>query len=522
MASPFIELEVGERVVKLTNPDKVLFPTRGKTKLDLAEYYIAVGDGIVRALYERPTQLRRFPDGVTGEKIYQKRCPKKRPDWVETAQGDVSLGAHADELCVTELAARRLGGAISTRRLPPWHSRRGDTEHPDELRIDLDPQPGTDFARRRRGRRARPRGARRARLRRLAEDLRQPRHPRLRAGSSRTGSSPRSAGRRSRSPARSSGALPKHVTTAWWKEERGERVFLDYNQNARDRTIASAYSVRATPDAPVSAPVTWDEVPTSRPRTSPSRRCRRASRSCGDVHAGIDDAVCDLARAAGVGRARRAGRGLGEAPYPPKFPKMPGEPMRVQPSRARKSDEPARCWSCPSQDTSVELACLRDAHTRDDATDGHRVARERDTLAPTFELRPRVASEDLDYVARNKAAWERWAPQYSAAGRETWAEDELRWGIWGLRETEAQLLDGLAPGADIVELGCGTASISGWLARRGFHPVGVDIARRQVETAARFASEFGARFPLVCANAEQLHYDAENFDCRSRTRGELR
>lgn len=131
---------------------------------------------------------------------------------------------------------------------------------------------------------------------------------------------------------------------------------------------------------------------------------------------------------------------------------------------------------------------------------------------PSVEA-PRPETEYLDYVARNKAAWERWAPRYLAAGRKAWAADELRWGMWSVRETELQLLDGLVAGADIVELGCGTASVSAWLARRGFRPVGVDIARPLLEAAARFEREFGVSFPLLCANAEQLHYDVESFDC---------
>src|SRR5687767_15746787 len=146
MPSPFIELEVGERVVKVTNPDKVLFPARGETKLDLVEYYLSVGEGIVRTLYERPTQLRRFPDGVTGEAIYQKRVPEKRPDWVEVARVTFPSGRHADELCVTELAQVVWAANLAVVDFHPWPSRRRDTEHPDELRIDIDPQPGTRFS----------------------------------------------------------------------------------------------------------------------------------------------------------------------------------------------------------------------------------------------------------------------------------------------------------------------------------------------------------------------------------------
>src|SRR6266536_3482533 len=146
MAAPFVELEVGDRVVKVTNPDKILFPKARKTKLDLVEYYLAVGEGIVRALYERPTQLKRHPDGAEGEAIYQKRVPEKRPEWIETARVTFPSGRHADELCVTELAHVAWAANLGTLDFHPWPSRRRDTEHPDELRIDVDPQPGTNFA----------------------------------------------------------------------------------------------------------------------------------------------------------------------------------------------------------------------------------------------------------------------------------------------------------------------------------------------------------------------------------------
>jgi DNA ligase D len=337
MASPFVEIEVGERLVKLTNPEKVLFPEAGITKRDLAAYYLSVGDGIVRALRERPTQLRRFPDGIQGEAIYQKRVPEKRPDWIEVARVTFPSGRHADELCVTELAQVIWGANLAVIDFHPWPSRRADTEHPDELRIDIDPQPGTDFAD---GKRVA------AIVRDVLDELGYVGWP-------------KTSGNRGIHvacrieplwdfPVVRRAALafareverraPDLVTTAWWKEERGEKVFIDYNQNARDRTIASAYSVRPRPDAAVSAPVTWDELPGVETedftlRTMPERFAR-----LGDVQAGIDDHVCDLRRLlAWVERDEASG--IGEAPYPPNFPKMPGEPPRVQPSRARgKSD----------------------------------------------------------------------------------------------------------------------------------------------------------------------------------------
>ncbi len=335
--APHVELEVGGRIVRVTNPDKVYFPGSGHTKLDLVRYYLSVADGIVRALYERPTQLRRFPGGVTGEAIYQKRVPEKRPEWVEAARVTFPSGRHADELCVTEVAQVAWAANLGTVDFHPWPSRRRDTEHPDELRIDIDPQPGTSFAD----------GKRVAAV--VHETLDEIGY---------TGW-PKTSGNRGihvacrieplwEFPVVRRAALafareierrvPGLVTTAWWKEERGARVFIDYNQNARDRTIASAYSARARPDATVSAPVTWDELPDVETEdftlaTMPARFAK-----LGDVQAGIDDAVCDL-RVLLEWVERDEAEGLAEAPYPPNFPKMPGEPPRVQPSRARKTAE---------------------------------------------------------------------------------------------------------------------------------------------------------------------------------------
>ncbi len=334
MASPFIELEVGPRIVKVTNPDKVFFSARGETKLDLVRYYLTVGDGIVRALFERPTQLKRHPDGAEGEPIYQKRVPQHRPEWIETARVTFPSGRHADELCVTELAAVAWAANLGTIDFHPWPSRRTDTEHPDELRIDIDPQPGTTFAD----------------AKRVAATVRE-----LLAEIGFVGW-PKTSGNRGvhvycriepswgfRDVRRAALAfareverrLPEIVTTAWWKEERGERVFIDYNQNARDRTIASAYSVRARPDATVSAPVTWDELPAVEIEDLTMATMPARFAQVGDLHAGIDDAVCDLrVLLEWVERDERAG--IGEAPLPPHFPKEQGEPRRVQPSRAKK------------------------------------------------------------------------------------------------------------------------------------------------------------------------------------------
>src|SRR5881397_2594329 len=335
MPSPFVELQVGDRTVKVTNPDKVYFPARGETKRDLIEYFIAVGDGIVNALFERPCQLKRQPEGAGGEVIWQKRVPEKRPDWIETARVTFPSGRHADELCVTEVAHVAWAANLATLEFGAWPSRRRDPEKPDELRIDIDPQPGTGLAE----------------AKQVAAVVHEVLDEIGYVGW------PKTSGNRGvhvycriepnwEFPVVRRCALafareierraPRLVTTAWWKEERGARVFVDYNQNARDRTIASAYSVRARPDGTVSAPVTWDELPDVETEdftlaTMPGRFAEK-----GDLHAGIDAAVCDLeVLLEWVARDERD-RGLGEAPWPPNYPKMDGEPMRVQPSRAKK------------------------------------------------------------------------------------------------------------------------------------------------------------------------------------------
>ena len=332
MASPFVEIEVGERVVKVTNPDKILFPARGETKMDLVRYYLSVGDGIVRALYERPTQLRRFPDGVDGEMIYQKRVPAKRPEWVEAARVTFPSGRHADELCVTEVAQVAWAANLAVVDFHPWPSRRANVDKPDELRIDIDPQPGTSFED----------GKRVAAV--VRETL---------AELGWTGW-PKTSGNRGIHVAcriepnwdfpvvrRCALAFAREVerrsdlvTTAWWKEERGERVFIDYNQNARDRTIASAYSVRGRPDATVSAPVTWDELPDVETEDFTLATMPERFAAVGDRHAAIDDAHHSLQPLLDM-YERDESEGSGDMPYPPDYPKMPGEPKRVQPSRDR-------------------------------------------------------------------------------------------------------------------------------------------------------------------------------------------
>lgn len=334
-----VELEAAGRKVRLSSPGKVFFPERGFTKRDLAEYYIAVGPGILRALRNRPTTLERYPDGVTGESFFQKRAPKNMPDWIPTAHITFPSGRSADEMCPTEVAAVLWAAQFGALTFHPWPVRRDDVDRPDELRIDLDPQPGTDYG-----------DAVRA-----AHELREVLHEYgdLRGFPKTSGGrglhvfvpiEPRWTFTQVRRAAIAVGRelerrMPEQVTTAWWKEERGEKIFVDYNQTARDRTIASAYSVRPRPHAPVSAPLTWDEVPDAVPRdfdlaTMPARFAQ-----LGDVHADMDEQAYSLEALLELASRDEHDHGLGDLPYPPEYPKMPGEPKRVQPSRARNKKE---------------------------------------------------------------------------------------------------------------------------------------------------------------------------------------
>jgi len=317
--------------VRISNPDRVYFPERGETKLDLANYYIAVGDGIVRALRERPCMLHRYPEGTGGEKIYQKRLPKGAPDWVQTVEVSFPSGRTADELCVTELASVIWAVQMSTVEFHPWHTRRAAVEQPDELRIDLDPQPGTDLTE----------------AKQVALVVHEVLTELGAVGWPKTSGSKgihiyvriepafgfREVRRAALAFAREvERRAPSLVTTAWWKEERGRKIFIDYNQNAKDRTIAAAYSVRGQPHGPVSAPVTWDELPDVEMEDFTIATMPARFALLGDVHAGIDDVHWSIEPLLEwADRDEQAG--VGDAPYPPNYPKQEGEPPRVQPSK---------------------------------------------------------------------------------------------------------------------------------------------------------------------------------------------
>jgi DNA ligase D len=293
--TPAVELEVGPHTVRVTNPDRVYFPKTGWTKLDLANYYLSVGDGIVRALFERPCMMHRFPEGLAGDKVHQKRVPHGAPPWLETVRVTFPRwNRTADELCVTELASVIWAVQMSTVEFHPWNSRRTDTEVPDEWRIDLDPMPLCDFAT----------------VRRVAHVAQE-----VLADLGATGFPKTSGGKGlhiyvrivpewgfqdvrraalafAREVERRAGG---DVTTTWWRRDREpDVVFVDYNQNARDHTIASAYSVRGVPDGTVSTPILWDEIDDVVPgdftiATVPPRFAEK-----GDLHAAIDDTAYRL------------------------------------------------------------------------------------------------------------------------------------------------------------------------------------------------------------------------------------
>ncbi|WP_121159158.1 non-homologous end-joining DNA ligase [Micromonospora pisi] len=332
-----VEVEVAGHQVRLSSPDRVIFPGRGFTKKDVFEYYVAVGDGIMRALRSRPTTLQRFPDGIEGEMFFQKRVPARGvPPWVETARIKFPSGRTADELCPADLAHVAWAAQMGTVVFHPWPVRGADVDRPDEMRIDLDPQPGTDF-----GDAVTVAGEVRALLDELgATGLPKTSggrgvHVYLRIEPRWTFTEVRRAVIAfAREVER---RRPDLATTAWWKEQRGEKVFLDYNQMARDRTIACAYSLRANARATVSTPVTWDELADVEPddfdlRTVPPRLAK-----IGDPYAVLDETPWDITPL--LEWAERDDRGgSGDLPYPPDHPKMPGEPKRVQPSRARQTD----------------------------------------------------------------------------------------------------------------------------------------------------------------------------------------
>jgi DNA ligase D len=294
-AAGAIELEIDGIDVRFTSPDRIYFPETGATKLDVARYYQAVGPGIVNALRERPCMMHRFPEGLSGEKVHQKRVPRGAPPWLETVQVHFPrYDRTADELCVTKLADVIWAVQMSTVEFHPWNSRRADTERPDEWRIDLDPGAECDYARVRRVAHV---------VEEILDELGAVGWPKITGGRGlhvyvriepRWGFTDvrRAALAFAREVER---RAPDEVTTTWWRKDRDPaHLFVDYNQNARDHTIASAYSLRGVPDARVSAPIRWDEIDDAEPGDFTMATMPDRFTELGDLHAGIDQAVWSL------------------------------------------------------------------------------------------------------------------------------------------------------------------------------------------------------------------------------------
>ena len=328
-----VVLELDGVEVTVTNPDKVFFPRLGKTKLDLVNYYLSVAEAALRGVAQRPMNLKRFPNGAEGEPFYQKRAPTPRPAWIETATVEFPSGRTADEVVCTNTACLAWVVNLGCIDLNPWPVRAADVDHPDELRIDLDPQPEASWD-----------DVRKVAL--LAREV---------LGEHGLVGYPKTSGSRGIhinvrieprwafvDVRRAAVALAREMerrapglaTAAWWKEER-QGVFLDYNQNARDRTVASAYSVRPRPDARVSTPLRWDEVAEADPAnftmdTVPQRLAQMGDPAADiDARAGRLDGLLALAD-------RDTANGLPDAPWPPHYPKGTDEPIRAQPSRRRR------------------------------------------------------------------------------------------------------------------------------------------------------------------------------------------
>jgi DNA ligase D len=327
--------------LRVSNPGKLFFPEVGLTKMDLLNYYLECDDAVVRHLRERPTVMKRWVDGVAGKPFFQKRVPDSAPEWLQTATVTFPSGRHARELVPNDAAHLVWGVNLGVIDWNPWPVRRSDLDHPDELRVDLDPGPGVPFAE----------------VRAVALGVREALDEHGLRGFPKTSGSrgihiyvriePEQSFEEVRRAALALARdverrMPGRATSRWWKEER-EGVFIDYNQNARDRTVASAYSVRAVPDARVSCPLHWDEVADVEPAELTMQTVPARLRERGDPSEAIDehprslDGLLELA-------ARDERDGLGDAPWPPHFRKQKNEPKRVQPSRARPKSEkqPAR------------------------------------------------------------------------------------------------------------------------------------------------------------------------------------
>jgi DNA ligase D-like protein (predicted polymerase) len=402
VASPRAEvLSIGGRQVTITNPDKVYFPDPGHTKLDLVRYYLAVGEGALRGVHGRPMALKRFVNGAAGDFFFQKRAPASRPDWIRTVELSFPSGRTAEEIVLDEVAGLAWVANLGCLDLNPHPIRADDLDHPDELRVDLDPVPGVPWSQ----------------VREVALVTREALAAVGLVGWPKTSGSRGihvniRIERRWTYPQVRRAALalardverraPTLATSKWWKEER-HGVFLDYNQNAKDKTVASAYSVRPTPDARVSFPLRWDEVADVVAEdftlaTVPGLYVERR-----DAGAGIDEAVGSLDALLELS-ARHEAEGLGDAPWPPQYAKQPGEPPRVQPSRKRRPDA--------DYDTPDAIAA------REPAREQRMAAWTGTRPTPTGRRRSAIPVIEIARAARKEAALaglERWKARHPEA-----------------------------------------------------------------------------------------------------------
>src|SRR5205807_1372275 len=357
-------LEAAGREVAITNPDKVFFPQAGHTKLDLAKYYLMVADGALRGIAGRPIVLKRYVDGAAGEPFFQKRAPAQHPEWVDTVDLRFPSGRTAREIVVRDAAQLLWIVNLGCIDLNPHPVRADDLEHPDELRVDLDPGPGVGWDEVQRvalvvrdvleayGLRGWPKTSGTRGIHVNVRIERRWSFPQVR----------RAALALAREVER---RAPEHATSKWWKEER-RGVFLDYNQNAKDRTIASAWSVRPTPDARVSMPLAWDEVAGCDPAAFTLATAPRRFAERGDAAAGIDTAAGSLDKLLALSAAQEAA-GLGDAPWPPHYKKQVDEPPRVAPSRRKAAGAPE---SRGRRQSTQPLVTVAKAEHLDDALAG--------------------------------------------------------------------------------------------------------------------------------------------------------
>lgn len=396
--SPPQLLEVAGREVRVTSPDKIYFPQAGITKLDLVHYYLAVGEGALRGIAGRPLVLKRYVKGIEGDFFFQKRAPTKRPSWVQTVELKFPSGRTAHEIVVRDLAQLVWIVNLGCIDLNPHPVRSDDLDHPDELRVDLDPTPGTNWSQ----------------IQRVARCVKDVLDEHGLRGWPKTSGSrgihinvriePRwtftEVRRAALALARAvEQRLPQDATSKWWKEER-HGVFLDYNQNAKDRTVASAYSVRPNQAALVSAPLSWDELPQAQLSDFSLANMPARYAEHGDLHAGIDEAAGSLEGLLGLSATHEA-QGQGDAPWPPHFRKQEGEPARVQPSRRKAAAKKGRGGRRQSK---MPLITIAKAKKKEDAMAGLTRWKERHPEAAKHLTQPDVL---VDAMRGRSTTWTR-------------------------------------------------------------------------------------------------------------------